>query len=86
MDAVQAGGTVLVTADHGNAETMCERELMNLIRLTCDQVPFILIDERYRGRVLRQGGSLRDIAPTMLSLLGRPLPAEMTGKNLILGN
>lgn len=88
VDAVQArGGTVLVTADHGNAETMCEPGTDEPHTAhTCDQVPFILIDERYRGRVLRQGGSLRDIAPTMLSLLGRSLPAEMTGKNLILGN
>lgn len=85
VGAVQAaGGITLVTADHGNAETMCEpgTEEPHTAH-TCSQVPFILVSEEHRKCRLRSGGSLRDIAPTMLALLDLPVPAEMTGKNLI---
>jgi 2,3-bisphosphoglycerate-independent phosphoglycerate mutase len=45
-------------------------------------VPFILVDEHYRGKQLREG-SLRDVAPTLLGLLGLPVPSEMTGSTLL---
>jgi 2,3-bisphosphoglycerate-independent phosphoglycerate mutase len=48
---------------------------------TTNPVPFVLVTENDRLR-LKPGGSLRDIAPTMLSVLGQPQPADMTGKDL----
>ncbi|KLU59265.1 2,3-bisphosphoglycerate-independent phosphoglycerate mutase [Peptococcaceae bacterium CEB3] len=78
------GGTLLITADHGNAEAKIDLETgMPLTAHTTNPVPFILVDERYRGRSLREGGALCDIAPTLLELLHIPQPSEMTGKSLL---
>jgi len=78
-----AGGTAIVTADHGNAEQMWDTELnAPHTAHTSNPVPVILCDDRFRERQLRDG-SLRDIAPTMLELLGIPLAKEMTGRSLI---
>jgi 2,3-bisphosphoglycerate-independent phosphoglycerate mutase len=49
---------------------------------TSNPVPVILVDDSARGTKLREGGWLRDVAPTMLGLLGVELPREMTGKDL----
>jgi 2,3-bisphosphoglycerate-independent phosphoglycerate mutase len=77
------GGTAIVTADHGNAEQMWDDELKAPHTAhTSNPVPVILCADAYVGRTLRDG-SLRDIAPTMLDLLGIPLSAEMTGSTLI---
>ena len=78
------GGIVLITADHGNAETMCD-PLSNcpVTAHSSNPVPFILLSEKHKDCTLRQDGSLRDIAPTILSLQGLPIPREMTGKSLI---
>lgn len=82
--ALACQGTVLVTADHGNCEMMvCPVTGGPLTSHTTDLVPFILVSEEHRGERLRRGGSLRDIAPTMLSLLGIEIPAEMTGRTLL---
>lgn len=85
VDAVRSrGGIVLITADHGNAEQMIEQETgQPHTAHTTNPVPFILVDDDYRGARLRSG-SLADIAPTMLQLLGLPQPEEMTGKSLLL--
>ena len=65
----KAGGTAIVTADHGNAEQMWDSELnAPHTAHTSNPVPVILCDERYRGKRLRNG-SLRDVAPTLLELL-----------------
>ena len=50
---------------------------------TTNPVPFIACDEALIGTQLRTGGRLADIAPTMLDSMGVPVPAEMTGKSLI---
>ena len=73
--------TWLVTADHGNSETMIDPET-GLVHTyhTTNPVPFICIDESKSP--LRAGGSLRDIAPTILGILGREAPQEMTGRDL----
>jgi len=79
------GGIVIITADHGNAETM--RDLKSDSPITAhssNPVPFILISEKFKNTKLRQGGSLCDIAPTILSLQNLPIPAEMTGRSLII--
>ena len=76
------GGILLVTADHGNAELMFNKETgQPHTAHTTNPVPFILYGD---GSVtLRSGGVLADIAPTMLQILGVEQPPEMTGKTLI---
>ena len=78
------GGIVLITSDHGNAETMHDPETHSPITAhSSNPVPFILISEKHRTRTLRSGGALCDIAPTILSLQGLPVPPAMTGKSLL---
>ena len=77
---LQKNGEAIITADHGNAEKMlCSETNTPFTAHTTNRVPFILVSERYRGAKLREHGSLQDIAPTMLELLGIPKPPEMTG-------
>lgn len=79
------GGIVMITADHGNAETMYDEETHGPHTAhSSNPVPFILISDRHLGSRLRTNGSLRDIAPTILNLKGLPIPAEMTGRTLII--
>ncbi|MDE3060827.1 MAG: 2,3-bisphosphoglycerate-independent phosphoglycerate mutase [Pseudomonadota bacterium] len=80
------GGALLITADHGNAESMYDEETHQPHTAhTLNLVPVILVGERFKGehQVLPQG-KLADVAPTLLHLLGLPQPAEMTGKSLLL--
>lgn len=82
---LDAGGVAIVTSDHGNCETMADEDTgQPHTAHTTNRVPFILVGDAYRGKKLKPGGSLRDIAPTMLSILGLPIPKEMTGENLIM--
>lgn len=77
----ERGGTVIITADHGNAEQMIDPKTGGPFTAhTTNPVPLIMISD-YRGR-LRDGGWLKDVAPTLLGLLGIPKPAEMTGEDL----
>jgi 2,3-bisphosphoglycerate-independent phosphoglycerate mutase len=82
VEATRAeGGSVIITADHGNAEQMIDPATGGIFTAhTTNPVPVILIDG-YRGR-LREGASLRDIAPTMLGILGLAQPEQMTGQDL----
>ncbi|MDD4754248.1 MAG: alkaline phosphatase family protein, partial [Desulfitobacteriaceae bacterium] len=84
--AVRAqGGTLIITADHGNAECMLDEETGEPHTAhTCDQVPFILVQDQLKDIKLRTDGALEDVAPTMLELLGLEKPEEMTGTSLIL--
>jgi 2,3-bisphosphoglycerate-independent phosphoglycerate mutase len=76
------GGAWIITADHGNAETMIDPLTGGPHTYhTTNPVPFILLHEDGRVR-LQSGGALRDIAPTLLGILGVPQPAEMTGRDL----
>ena len=77
------GGRVFVTADHGNAEKMLDADGSPFTAHTTNKVPFILVDEQLRDSVTLKEGALCDIAPTMLHVMGLPIPAEMTGKVLI---
>lgn len=83
-DAVKSrGGKALITADHGNAEQMVDYETRAPYTAhTCNAVPFILVDDERKNGKLREG-ILADIAPTMLEMLGLPVPKEMEGKSLI---
>ncbi len=77
----RAGGAMLITADHGNAETMRDPATGEARTAhTLNRVPVILVNGP-RGATLADG-SLADIAPTILALLGLPRPAEMTGRAL----
>ena len=78
------GGVVLITADHGNADTMYD-ELTHGPHTahTLNPVPFIMIDDRHLGRTLRRDGALKDIAPTVLTLMGVEVPTEMEGFSLL---
>jgi 2,3-bisphosphoglycerate-independent phosphoglycerate mutase len=76
------GGAWIITADHGNAETMIDPVTGGPHTYhTTNPVPFILITEDGRLQ-LSPNGSLRDIAPTLLGVLGLQPPAEMTGRDL----
>jgi len=78
-----ARGTMLITADHGNAEMMIDPKTGEPHTAhTTNPVPFHLIDEGSIGMKLREGGALEDVAPTMIGLLGLEQPADMTGKDL----
>ena len=82
--AVRAkGGAMLITADHGNAEMMIDPVTGGPHTYhTTNPVPFIVVAENSKQFTLKPGGSLRDISPTILGMLGLPEPKEMTGKDL----
>ena len=76
------GGVWLITADHGNAETMIDPANGGPHTYhTTNPVPLILVSDN-DSLQLKQNGSLRDLAPTMLAALDQPRPADMTGQDL----
>ncbi|MGA1626695.1 MAG: 2,3-bisphosphoglycerate-independent phosphoglycerate mutase, partial [Prochlorothrix sp.] len=86
----QAGGTAIITADHGNAEYMRDEAGNPWTAHTTNPVPLILVEGEGAKIVghgtevqLREGGCLADIAPTILEILQLEQPAEMTGQSLI---
>ncbi|MDY7012379.1 MAG: 2,3-bisphosphoglycerate-independent phosphoglycerate mutase, partial [Cyanobacteriota bacterium] len=88
--ANQVGGTVLITADHGNAECMRDEEGHPWTAHTTNQVPLILVEGeglKIPGAgtevELRDDGRLCDLAPTILEILQLPQPPEMTGRSLL---
>src|SRR5690606_35823267 len=97
--ALKRGGSLIVTADHGNAEQMFDPE-SNAPHTahTVYDVPLYVVGEAFRGRMLRgdnlpaewfdpemrdQRGRLADIIPTALEMMGLPKPPEMTGRSLL---
>ncbi|MCK9368458.1 2,3-bisphosphoglycerate-independent phosphoglycerate mutase [Candidatus Dojkabacteria bacterium] len=80
---VALGGTVLITADHGNVE-----ELINLktgeidTEHSINPVPFMIVEKETNSKTLPYG-TLKDIAPTILSIMEIPIPSEMTGRSLL---
>lgn len=79
------GGTLVITADHGNAEMMIDPVTGGPHTYhTTNPVPLILVGES--AVRLRAGGSLRDLAPTLLGLMQVPEPPEMTGRDLRIGD
>jgi len=91
LDALAAkDGVALVTADHGNCEQMIDPLTGGPhTSHTLNPVPFIVVHDALRQSGgdgvyrLADGGALRDVAPTVLSLMGLAQPAEMTGSSLI---
>jgi 2,3-bisphosphoglycerate-independent phosphoglycerate mutase len=80
----RAGGELIVTADHGNCEQMIEPTTgqPHTAHTTYD-VELIVVGDRFRGRRLRAGGCLADIAPTLLEMMNLSQPPAMTGRSLI---
>ncbi|MBK5259138.1 MAG: 2,3-bisphosphoglycerate-independent phosphoglycerate mutase [Thermoanaerobaculia bacterium] len=85
LDATEKrGGVALITADHGNCELMFDKTTNQPHTAhTTNPVPLILVDPKKRYGNLRDGGSLENVAPTMLTILGIEQPAEMTAKSLL---
>jgi 2,3-bisphosphoglycerate-independent phosphoglycerate mutase len=85
LDKVKAmGGAAIVTADHGNFEKMIDGSPDSPHTAhTVGDVPLVVFDDRYLGRKLRDGGTLADIGPTLLEMMGLPQPGEMTGRSLL---
>ena len=87
----RAGGTALITADHGNAEYMWDEQGNPWTAHSSNPVPFILVEGEGRKiyghgadvQLRQSGGRLADIAPTILQILQLPQPAEMTGVSLL---
>ena len=83
----EVGGALLITADHGNLEMMRDPETgQPHTSHTVGPVPFVYVgrDAESAHARLRAGGALRDVAPTLLALLGLPPPDEMTGRSLLI--
>jgi len=82
IDAMRAaGGEVLITADHGNAETMRDPQSRQPHTAhTLNLVPLLYIGRKAR---IAAGGALQDVAPTLLAIMGLPRPDGMTGRSLL---
>jgi len=78
---LENGYTIFLTADHGNADYMINEDGSPNTAHTLNLVPFFIIDKNWKGSI--QKGKLGDIAPTILTLMGIPVPTEMTGDVLI---
>ena len=77
----EIGGEVLITADHGNAETMLDPETRQPHTAhTLNLVPLLYVGRKARAA---ERGALQDVAPTLLAMMGLPQPPQMTGKSLI---
>ena len=83
VDVIEAAdGAMLVTADHGNLEEMWDAHSGQVsTQHSTNPVPLVYVANQDRS--LRESGSLRDIAPTILELMGLPLPAQMSGQSLL---
>ncbi len=79
------GGNMLITADHGNADQMQTKDGAADKKHTINEVPFIVHSPKLSRNdvTIRSGGSLSDIAPTILTLMGLEIPKEMTGSSLV---
>ncbi|MEM9167210.1 MAG: 2,3-bisphosphoglycerate-independent phosphoglycerate mutase [Planctomycetota bacterium] len=78
------GGSLIVTADHGNAEQMFNPETnAPHTAHTLYEVPLIVVGDAFKGRSLRTGGRLADILPTTLDMMGLEKPDAMTGASLL---
>lgn len=79
--ALANGYTIFLTADHGNSDFMINEDGSPNTAHTLNPVPLFVIDNEWKGQV--KPGKLGDIAPSILTMMGLPVPAEMTGEVLI---
>jgi 2,3-bisphosphoglycerate-independent phosphoglycerate mutase len=84
VSAIRArGGVAMITADHGNAEAMIDPDgATPFTAHTLSDVPLVVCAGA--ARALREGGKLADVAPTLLDLIGVPIPGEWTGESLLI--
>ena len=78
---LENGYTIFLTADHGNADYMINEDGTPNTAHTLNLVPFFIIDKEWKGKL--KNGKLADIAPTILTMMQLPVPAQMTGDILI---
>ena len=81
---LELGGTAILTADHGNADKMLDENDKPFTAHTTFKVPFVVIGKDFKGMKLKEGGILADVAPTLLDMMDIQIPAEMTGKSLLI--
>jgi 2,3-bisphosphoglycerate-independent phosphoglycerate mutase len=79
--ALENDYAVFLTADHGNADFMINEDGSPNTAHTLNLVPFFIIDKEWKGTI--KPGKLADIAPTILTMMKLPIPAEMTGDILM---
>lgn len=79
--ALEHGYTIFLTADHGNADYMINEDGTPNTAHTLNLVPLFVIDKEWHGKL--RSGKLADIAPSILTMMGIPIPKEMTGDVLI---
>lgn len=79
--ALTNGYTVFLTADHGNADYMINADGSPNTAHTLNLVPLFVIDKEWKGTV--KPGKLGDVAPTILTMMGLPVPIDMTGSILV---
>ena len=83
QQALAQGGTVAITADHGNSEMMIDPVTgQPHTAHTLNPVPFVLIGERFQGAQLRKMGTLADVAPTLMEAMNLEQPSVMDGRSL----
>lgn len=80
--ASERGYTVIITADHGNAEEMLTEDGQMITSHSCNQIPLIIVNDQLQS-LTKEGGKLADMAPTILTLLCLDIPEEMTGKSFV---
>lgn len=78
---LENGYTIFIIADHGNADFMLNEDGSPNTQHSLNPVPFIIVDAEWRGKI--KAGKLGDIAPTILEMMGLPIPLQMTGDVLI---
>jgi 2,3-bisphosphoglycerate-independent phosphoglycerate mutase len=77
------GYVLFVTSDHGNAEEMLNEEGTPKTSHTLNKVPFVMANAPEGWSLVKDGGVLGDVAPTVLEVMGLPQPADMTGRSLL---
>ena len=80
--ALDNGGEIIITADHGNSDIMQYEDGSPHTAQTINLVPVFIVGSRFKGKKINLSGTLADIAPTFLKLLNEKVPKEMTGKPL----
>ncbi|MEO6954402.1 MAG: 2,3-bisphosphoglycerate-independent phosphoglycerate mutase [Polyangia bacterium] len=84
VEAAAAHDTaVLITADHGNCEQMTDAQGGPHTQHTLNPVPLLVVDPRFKGATLLEGGRLCDVAPTVLTVMGLAQPKAMEGHSLL---